>query len=514
MSWAWRGTLYNLACGYSLLGRKEEALSRLEDAVAAGFDNYEHLEKDSDLDNIRTMPGFVELVRKLKAFGQLWNSPALNTPYQEDLSWEEKVTGVSKLWSEVKYNFVFFDRALDVDWDGLYLEYLSKVRRTTSTLEYYRSLQEMTAQLRDGHTGVNLPPALYEETSFRPAIRTRLIEGRVIVVEVAAEVGAVAKAEADAEPAAAAETALEPNAAAHTPIRPGMEITHIDGIPVRDFAAERVLPYVRASTQQGRDVWGYDYDLLLGRKGDDCELTLADDGGATRTVRLARTVTVMVRPDSEPHLKMLQGGIAHLRIKSFGDNSVVAGFDSLFAGLETSEAIILDLRDNGGGNSGVGYNLLGYLTDRPFAILRCSSRDYRPIRRAQGFSPGWLEGTPEEWPADASRFYSKPVVVLISPRTGSAAEDFCAVFKSIRRGKLIGEATAGSTGQPLVFDLPGGGNAMVCTARCTYSNGDEFVGVGIQPDIEAHPTVKDTKAGRDTVLEAALQYLGQSGIGR
>jgi carboxyl-terminal processing protease len=491
LDWAWTGTLYNLACGCALLGRNDQALSHLREATEAGFADIAQLERDPDLDGIRTMPGFLDLMRKLKVYGRLWENPVLNTPYREDLSWEEKVAGLSKLWAEVKYNFVFFDREPVANWDSLYVEYLSRVQRTTSTLEYYWTLREMTAHLRDGHTGINLPRELYDETSFRPAIRTRLIEDRVLVVEVGADL----------------------RSSTNVPLHPGLEVIRVDDLPVRLYAEERILPYVRASTPQSRDVWAYDYDLLLGRKGSDCELELKGNGEQTYTVRLARDIPVMVRPDSEPHVRWLAGGIAHLTLKSFADNSVVAGFDSLFAGLESSEALILDLRDNGGGNSSVGYALLGYFTDRSFSIIRCSGRDYSPLRRAMGLGERWREEGPGTLPANRLRHYGKPVVVLISPRTGSAAEDFCAAFGHLQRGKLIGEATAGSTGQPLVIGLPGGGNATVCTVRCVFPDGDEFVGMGIRPDIEVRPTVEDTKADRDTVLEAALRFLRLSDAG-
>jgi carboxyl-terminal processing protease len=71
----------------------------------------------------------------------------------------------------------------------------------------------------------------------------------------------------------------------------------------------------------------------------------------------------------------------------------------------------------------------------------------------------------------------------------------------------VGEPTGGSTGQPLMFNLPGGGLARVCTKRDTYPDGREFVGVGIQPQVLVRPTVEDFRAGRDTVLEAALELL-------
>jgi C-terminal processing protease CtpA/Prc len=191
---------------------------------------------------------------------------------------------------------------------------------------------------------------------------------------------------------------------------------------------------------------------------------------------------------------------------------VVPGFDSLFAGLAKTEALILDLRDNGGGNSAVGFALLGYLTEQPFLIAPCTSRDYRPVRRALGLKNDWHKEAAVEWPASGSRSYLKPVVVLIGPRTGSAAEDFCVAFRVMQRGNLIGEPTAGSTGQPLVFGLPGGGNATVCTAHCTYPDGTEFVGIGIRPDTEVHPTVSEVRAGRDAALEAAEDYV-RHGLG-
>ena len=103
--------------------------------------------------------------------------------------------------------------------------------------------------------------------------------------------------------------------------------------------------------------------------------------------------------------------------------------------------------------------------------------------------------------------YTKPVVVLTSAQTFSAAEDFAVAFDDMKRGKMIGEPTGGSTGQPLMFSLPGGGSARVCTKHDRYPDGKEFVGVGVLPDILVHHTIADFRVGRDTVLEDALQFL-------
>jgi carboxyl-terminal processing protease len=165
------------------------------------------------------------------------------------------------------------------------------------------------------------------------------------------------------------------------------------------------------------------------------------------------------------------------------------------------------VRDNGGGKSGVGWRILATLTDKPFRTSQGRTRDYRPTYRAWGIGDLSVGEKSSGHPPNRAKLYRKPVVVLASARTFSAAEDFAVAFDAMARGPIIGEATAGSTGQPLFFDLPGGGQARVCTKGDTYPDSREFVGVGVKPDLVVRPTVADVRAGRDTVLEAALRSL-------
>lgn len=71
----------------------------------------------------------------------------------------------------------------------------------------------------------------------------------------------------------------------------------------------------------------------------------------------------------------------------------------------------------------------------------------------------------------------------------------------------MGQPSFGSTGQPIRIDLPGGGTARVCSLRCTYPDGREFVGYGVQPDIFVEPTVQALLDGTDLVLEKGLEIL-------
>jgi carboxyl-terminal processing protease len=71
----------------------------------------------------------------------LWNNdPAIATAYKPVLTDAEKVAGLSKLWSEARFNFPVFSRVPGVDWDELYAEYLPQVIAVKTTADYYRVL--------------------------------------------------------------------------------------------------------------------------------------------------------------------------------------------------------------------------------------------------------------------------------------------------------------------------------------------------------------------------------------
>ncbi len=59
--------LYNLACSYSLLSDTDRALRTIQQAVDCGYDDFHHLEQDSDLDNLRHDRRFLEYFSRIKS---------------------------------------------------------------------------------------------------------------------------------------------------------------------------------------------------------------------------------------------------------------------------------------------------------------------------------------------------------------------------------------------------------------------------------------------------------------
>ena len=485
------GDWYDAGCARAKLGDHNTAFADLERASSAGFADRPRMAADPDLQNLHSDPRWPALLdRVARAGGALdhfWHSPVFSTPYKPALSEDEKIMGLSRAWAEAKFNFIHFDKLPGLDWDEVYREFLPRVRAAPDTLSYYLLLEEMYARLHDGHTGVSVPKELVPRIASRPPVVPQLIDGKAIVVQVAGEA-----------------------AAKRIPL--GSEILGVDGASVAQYTRDRVIPYLGTSTDLDLRQRAYGNWLLRGDIAQPVSLTLRYPDDHIHQTSLARLSpasysAMFNRPPMS--FTMLPGGIAYVMLNSFETAVTADMYEKAFPQIAKARAIIFDVRYNGGGDTGVGYRVLATLTTHPFMSSGWYTRDYRPAYRAWRRSEGTAGGAPQAQQINPTLQFSGPVVVLTSPATFSAAEDFVAAFKSMRRGKLIGQPTGGSTGQPLAFDLPGGGAARVCTKHDSAPDGTEFVGIGLQPDIPAAPSVSAAAAGRDHVLEVATHYLSQ-----
>jgi Tricorn protease C1 domain len=162
MDWHWNAAMYDLACDEALAGHKEKAVDVLTAAQARGGSvPAEHLATDPDLASLHGDPRFKQLVDAARSRERLWvREPGQNLPFVPNLGEDAKIAGLSTVWSEARFNFAFFDRQPDLDWNQAYADFLPKVRATASTEEYYRLLMRFMALLKDGHTNVYPPEAI------------------------------------------------------------------------------------------------------------------------------------------------------------------------------------------------------------------------------------------------------------------------------------------------------------------------------------------------------------------
>lgn len=493
---AWRryDTLRDLAAVYAQEGRRTEALDALEAMQGLAWlpGTRETLLKTdaAAFHGLHDEPRFQAMIATLDAADRLWRGDALATPYRPQLSEAERVAGLSLFWSEARAAFAHFDHVPQLDWNRTYLDFLPRVIAARDTATYYEVLMRFAALLQDGHTGIDPPEALADHFFARPPLRTALVQDRVLVTDVASPM-------------------LERQG-----IRVGDELVRIDGEEVKTYAARRVAPYVSSSTPQDRAVRTYDYELLRGDKAAPVRVTLRDARGGERTVEVSRGDYADLRRPARNIVRELPGHIVYVALDDFESDAPVKAFEQALPKILKARGLILDVRRNGGGSTGYGLEILSYLTRAPVPTERSVSMYVPPVARAHGaLRVEWraLPFSAEPYVHPHPQVYEGPVAVLIGPRTFSAGEDVVVSFDAMKRGVLVGEATGGSTGQPLMFRLPGGGLARICVKRDSYPDGREFVGKGIAPQISVAPTAADVRAGRDPVVERAREALLHAG---
>jgi C-terminal processing protease CtpA/Prc len=183
-------------------------------------------------------------------------------------------------------------------------------------------------------------------------------------------------------------------------------------------------------------------------------------------------------------VRTLPGNIGYLKFDTFTDPTLCASTAaSAMDALNSSSAVILDLRDNCGGSPQMVMFLAAYFFDHPVFF-------WNP--REDNESRMWTRS-----PASRSRLASTPLFVLTSSRTYSAAEHFTYNLKMLHRAVIVGETTSGATDVGVFhrIDAHFGIGLSESRVRNPYSTPDWAV-TGVSPDI-AVPA--------DQALQAAQQ---------
>jgi len=183
------------------------------------------------------------------------------------------------------------------------------------------------------------------------------------------------------------------------------------------------------------------------------------------------------------------------------DNEDLDFGDQLLVDLGHNEALIIDIRNNGGGSDRVGAALAGRFADREELAYTVQERN----------GPQWddfAEKTSYFLKPLGSQQYLKPVVILTDQITVSAAEVMLSYFKLLPRVTQIGTTTSGDfsdTGMRRF--LPNGMQYQYSIMKFLQPDGSSLDGVGHVPDIYVRNTVGEIEAGQDRVLERSFEFL-------
>jgi C-terminal processing protease CtpA/Prc len=102
-------------------------------------------------------------------------------------------------------------------------------------------------------------------------------------------------------------------------------------------------------------------------------------------------------------------------------------------------------------------------------------------------------------------YFKGKVVTIVNERTQSQAEFITMALRVAPKAIVIGSTKAGADGNVSDFFLPGGIKTMISGIGVYYPAGKETQLIGIIPEIEVKPTIKEILEGRDELLEKAIE---------
>jgi carboxyl-terminal processing protease len=108
-----------------------------------------------------------------------------------------------------------------------------------------------------------------------------------------------------------------------------------------------------------------------------------------------------------------------------------------------------------------------------------------------------------------AQVYKGPVAILVDGLSGSASELFAGGVQGLPRIRIFGSRTTGATLPSLAQRLPNGDGFQYAFASYISRTGVELEGEGVRPDEEAQPTREALLQGRDTAIEAAIDWMRQ-----
>jgi C-terminal processing protease CtpA/Prc len=83
-------------------------------------------------------------------------------------------------------------------------------------------------------------------------------------------------------------------------------------------------------------------------------------------------------------------------------------------------------------------------------------------------------------------------------------------FETATGTKFVGSPTQGANADVTNLSLPGGIYVHFSGQGVWHADGRQLQRLGLQPDVEAHPTLAGIRAGKDEVLDKALEYVTQT----
>ena len=199
--------------------------------------------------------------------------------------------------------------------------------------------------------------------------------------------------------------------------------------------------------------------------------------------------------------RILDDNIGYIRYESFTDGIGEGNLDEVLMHMQLCRGIIIDIRNNGGGNLTNAEKLAARFCNEKTLVGYTQHKTGRGHSDFSKLQPHYME------PSSNIR-WQKPVCVLTNRHVFSAANEFVMYMKALPLAKVIGDHTGGGAGMPFTSSLPNGWTVRF-SAVPTYDAQRQSTEFGINPDYQVSLSDEDFAKGKDTIIEFARKFLAK-----
>ena len=409
-----------------------------------------------------------------------------NTNYDNEKSYAEmrnpdeayRLLALFRYWNIVQYFFPY-KYAIDKNWNDVLTDLIPVFRQANSEQAYQRALYQMIAQIQDSHGFINNSNKTVclrcDMGRYWLPFEVKIIDDRAVITRF-----------------------YNDSIAALSKLKIGMVISHIDGETIR-ARIERERMYVAASNE-----WTFLRDVvsIIGvGTTEQATLTIDSDGqDFVLTVRrypygaFGKQAYKSVN-SRNPLSQWLPDSIGYVNMGLL----TVQQVDNVMKPLLSTRSLIFDIRNY---PRGTFWLVSRYLTQNPVVFAE--------FTRPNLSFPGMYESvgaTKLPWPSKNS--YRGKVIILVNEETQSQAEFTTMALQKAMNTTVVGSQTAGADGNISWIPLPGGYRTSFSGIGVYYPDGRETQRIGIMPNVVVRPTIQGIRAGRDEVLERAIDVARQ-----
>jgi carboxyl-terminal processing protease len=165
------------------------------------------------------------------------------------------------------------------------------------------------------------------------------------------------------------------------------------------------------------------------------------------------------------------------------------------------KGIIIDIRGNTGGNEAFGKHIIKCFNDQERIFSRVKFRNGKN-------HTDFTDWTDRYTPIYNRKFFLDiPIMVLTNRVVASSAESFVMAMQTIPNVTIVGDTTGGTSGNPISRKLPNGWFYSVPRWIEATPDYKIYENIGLFPDVPVWLNEQDTKNGKDTIIEKALELI-------